>query len=53
MSEEKKVQEERYNAVEIATQTAPSITEDGKPILLEQALAKILNNQEKILQLIK
>lgn len=54
LEEEQKKQEEGiYKVIDVATQTAPMLS-DGKNIIsTEQALAKILNNQEKILELIK
>lgn len=50
--EPKKVKKEKYVVEEIATQTAPVIkdSETGDIYTLETALAKVLNNQERILK---
>ena len=50
--EPKKVKKEKYIVEEIPTQTAPVIkdSETGDIYTLETALAKVLNNQERILK---
>ena len=50
--EPKKVKKEKYIVEEIPTQTAPVIkdSETGDIYTLENALAKVLNNQERILK---
>lgn len=48
-----KKEEDTYKVVEVATQTAPMLSDTKGVISVEEALAKILNNQEKILSLIK
>ena len=51
-TEEKQVKKEKYIVEEIPTQTAPVIkdSETGDIYTLETALAKVLNNQERILK---
>ena len=51
-TEEKQEKKEKYVVEEIATQTAPVIkdSETGDIYTLETALAKVLNNQERILK---
>ena len=51
-TEEKQEKKEKYIVEEIPTQTAPVIkdTETGDQYTLETALAKVLNNQERILK---
>ncbi len=50
--EPKKVNEERYTVGEIATQTAPVIkdSETDDILTIETALAKVLNNQVRLLK---
>ena len=50
--ESKQVKKEKYIVEEIPTQTAPVIkdSETGDIYTLETALAKVLNNQERILK---
>ena len=51
-TEEKQEKKEKYIVEEIPTQTAPVIkdSETGDIYTLETALAKVLNNQERILK---
>lgn len=48
----KKEKKEKYTVEEVATQTAPVIkdNESGDIYSIETALAKLLNNQERILK---